>query len=57
MSNHEDACERIIDALQEAVYALERGKEECMAEDWEMFPPEEIDEIIEMIAAIIDKLK
>lgn len=57
MSNHEDACERVIDALQEAVYALERGKEECMAEDWEMFPPEEIDEIIEMIAVIIDRLK
>jgi len=57
MGDHDDACERVMNALQDAVYALERGKEECMSEDWELFPPEEIEEIIEMIALIIEKLK
>lgn len=57
MSDHDEACERLIDTLEEAVYALERGKEECVSDDWELFPPEEIEEIIEMISKIIEKLE
>jgi flagellin-specific chaperone FliS len=55
MGEKEEACERMIDTLEEAVNTLEKAKEEC-TEDWELFPPDEIEEVIEKLTEIIANL-
>lgn len=55
MSEKEEACERMIETLEEAIESLEKAKEEC-AGDWEFFPPEEIEEVIEKLTEIVTNL-
>ena len=55
MGKKEEACERMIETLEEAINTLEKAKEEC-AGDWDLFPPEEIEEVIEKLAEIVTNL-
>ena len=43
--------------LEEAIESLERGKDECMGEDWELFLPDDLEGIIENLTQIISNLK
>ncbi len=43
--------------LEEAIESLERGKDECKGEDWELFPPDDLEGIIENLTQIISNLK
>ncbi len=56
MSKKEEACVRMIETLEEAIESLEEAKEEC-GEDWDFFPPGEIEEVIEKLTEIITNLK
>lgn len=56
MSDRQEACERLIANIEEAIESLERGKDECAVDDWDFFSPEEVDEIIEQLREITAKL-
>ncbi len=56
MGEREEACERLLDNLEDAIASLERGKEECEMENWDLFSPEELDEIIEQLREMAGKL-
>lgn len=56
MGDREEACERLIDTLKESIVKLERGKEECVQGDWELIPPEELEEIIDKLYEMLEKL-
>ncbi|MFO7867107.1 MAG: hypothetical protein R6V02_09900 [Candidatus Aminicenantes bacterium] len=56
MSDRQEACERLIANIEEAIESLERGKDECAVDDWDFFSPEEVDEIIEQLREIAAKL-
>jgi sugar-specific transcriptional regulator TrmB len=55
MGKKEEACERMIETLEEAINTLEKAKEECTG-DWDLFPPDEIEEVIEKLAEIVANL-
>lgn len=55
MGEKEEACERMIETLEEVINTLEKAKEEC-AGDWELFPPDEIEDVIEKLTEIITNL-
>ena len=55
MGEKEEACERMIETLEEAIVTLEKAKDECTG-DWEIFPPDEIEEVIEKLAEIVANL-
>ncbi len=55
MGEKEEACERMIEILEVAINTLEKAKEECTG-DWDLFPPEEIEEVIEKLAEIVANL-
>jgi hypothetical protein len=55
MGEKEEACERMIETLEDAIETLEKAKEECTG-DWELFPPDEIEEVIEKLAEIVSTL-
>ena len=55
MGEKEEACERMIETLEEVINTLEKAKEEC-AEDWELFPPDKIEDVIEKLTEIITNL-
>ena len=56
MGEREEACERLLDNLEDAIASLERGKEECEMENWDLFAPEELEEIIEQLRDMAAKL-
>jgi len=56
MSDRQEACERLIANIEDAIESLERGKEECSLDDWDFFSPEEMEEIIEHLREIVAKL-
>jgi len=56
MGDRDEACERLIETLKETIEKLERGKEECMQGDWELIPPEEIEEVIDRLYEILEEL-
>ena len=56
MGEREEACERLLDNLEDAIASLERGKEECEIENWELFSPEELEEIAEKLRTMASKL-
>jgi hypothetical protein len=56
MGEREEACERLLDNLEDAIASLERGKDECEMNDWDLFAPEDLDEIIEQHHAMAAKL-
>jgi hypothetical protein len=55
MGKKEEACERMIETLEEAIETLEKAKEDCTG-DWELFPPDEIEEVIEKLGEIVASL-
>jgi len=55
MGEKEEACERMIDTLELAINTLEKAKEECTG-DWDFFPPDEIEEVIEKLTEIVANL-
>ena len=56
MGDREEACERLLDNLEDAIASLERGKDECEIENWELFPPEELEEILDQLHDMASKL-
>ena len=56
MGEKEEACERLLDNLEDAIASLERGKDECDIENWDLFAPEELDEVIEQLREMASKL-
>jgi hypothetical protein len=55
MGEKEEACERMIETLEEAINILEKAKEDCTG-DWELFPPDEIEDVIEKLGEIVANL-
>ena len=55
MGEKEEACERMIETLEEAIETLEKAKEDCTG-DWELFPPDEIEDVIEKLGEIVANL-
>ena len=56
MGDRDEACERLIDTLKETIEKLERGKEECVQGDWELIPPQEIEEVIDRLYEMLEQL-
>ena len=56
MGDREEACERLMDTLKESIVKLERGKEECVQGDWELIPPEDLEEIIDRLYEMLAEL-
>ncbi len=57
MGERQEACERLLDNLEDAIATLERGKEECEIDNWELFPPEELEEIVDQLREMASKLQ
>lgn len=56
MGDRQEACERLIENIEDAINSLEHGKDECELNDWDLFDPEEIEEIIEQLRDMAAKL-
>ncbi len=56
MGEREEACERLLDNLEDAIVSLERGKNECEMNDWDLFAPEDLNEVIERLHGMASKL-
>jgi hypothetical protein len=56
MGDREEACERLLDNLEDAIASLERGKDECEIDNWELFAPEDLEEIIDQLRDMASKL-
>jgi len=56
MGDRDEACERLIDTLKETIEKLEQGKVQCVQGDWELIPPEEIEEFIERLHEMLEEL-
>lgn len=56
MGDREEACERLLDNIEDAINSLERGKDECELHDWDLFAPEELEELIETLREMASKL-
>ncbi len=48
---------RIASYLEEAMSSLKKAKEECLAEDWELFPPDDIENIIDKLSQMVLELR
>jgi len=57
MSTKEETCEQLIESLEDAIESLERGRDGCTLEDWDIFSPEDLEEIIEQLREIVSKLE
>jgi len=56
MSDRDEACGRLLESLEDAISILEKGKEACTLDDWELFPVEEVEEIIEQLRDMVERL-
>ena len=56
MTNRDEACGRLRENLEDAISILEKGKEACALDDWELFPVEEVEEIIEQLKDMVERL-
>ncbi len=56
MTNRDEACGRLLENLEDAISILEKGKEACVLDDWELFPVEEVEEIIEQLRDMVERL-
>ncbi len=57
MTTKEETCEKLIESLDDAIDSLERGRDECTLEDWDIFSPEDLEEIIELLREMVTKLE
>ncbi len=51
------SIERIANCLEEAMRSLKKGKEVCLAEDWELLPPDEIEAFINKLSQMVLELR
>jgi uncharacterized small protein (DUF1192 family) len=56
MTDRDEACGRLLGSLEDAISILEKGKEACALDDWEIFPVEEVEEIIEQLRDMVERL-
>jgi len=56
MGEREEACERLLDNIEDAISSLERGKEECELSSWDLFEPNEMEEFIDKLREMASKL-
>ena len=56
MTDRDEACGRLLESLEDAISILEKGKEACALDDWEIFPMEEVEEIIEQLRDMVERL-
>jgi uncharacterized small protein (DUF1192 family) len=56
MTNKDEACGRLLESLEDAISILEKGKEACALDDWELFPVEEVEEIVEQLRDMVERL-
>jgi uncharacterized small protein (DUF1192 family) len=56
MTDRDEACGRLLGNLEDAISILEKGKEACALDDWEIFPVEEVEEIIEQLRDMVERL-
>jgi SepF-like predicted cell division protein (DUF552 family) len=56
MTDRDEACGRLLGNLEDAISILEKGKEACALDDWEIFPMEEVEEIIEQLRDMVERL-
>jgi len=56
MTDRDEACGRLLGSLEDAISILEKGKEACVLDDWEIFPVEEVEEIIEQLRDMVERL-
>ncbi len=56
MTDRDEACGRLLANLEDAINILEKGKEACALNDWEIFPIEEVEEIIEQLRDLVERL-
>ena len=52
-----NSVERTADYLEEAMSSLKKAKEKCLAEDWELVPPDEIGNIIDKLSQMVLELR
>ncbi len=57
MGDKDEACERLLDNLDDAIASLERGKDECETDKWDLFPPEDLEGILELLRDMASKLQ
>jgi hypothetical protein len=57
MTTKEETCEQLIESLEDAIDSLERGRDECTLEDWDIFSPEDLEEIIDLLREMVTKLE
>jgi exonuclease VII small subunit len=57
MSTKEETCEQLIESLEDVIESLERGRDECNIEDWDIFSPEDLEEIVELLREMVTKLE
>jgi len=56
MTDRDEACAHLLESLEDAISILEKGKEVFVLDDWEIFPIEEIEEIIEQLRDMVERL-
>ena len=56
MTARDEAYGRLLESLEDAISILEKGKEACALDDWELFPVEEVEEIIEQLRDMVERL-
>ncbi len=56
MTDRDEACGRLLESLEDAINILEKGKEVCALDEWEIFPIEEVEEIIEQLRDMVERL-
>lgn len=56
MTERDEACGRLLESLEDAISILEKGKEACALGDWEIFPVEDVEDIIEQLRDMVERL-
>ncbi len=56
MTDRDEAYGRLLECLEDAITILEKGKGACALDDWEIFPIEEVEEIIEQLRDLVERL-
>lgn len=56
MGDRDEACGRLMDILKETIEKLEQEKEACVQGDWELIPPDEIEEVIDKLYDMLEQL-
>ena len=52
-----ESIERTANHLEDALRSLKKGREKCLAEDWELLPPDEIEAIVNKLSQMVLELR